>query len=339
MKKLMVLTLAFLAFAGTSVHAQRTVLVEQFTNSGCPICAGNTPVVASYINDHLDEVLMLSYHAPFPYNDSMYYENAFQFDQRLAFYSIFGVPTSKVDGNYFSGNLPPVIDNTITNRAETAPRYAISFTSSTITNNMVEVKVHFESLDAANAGEALKGMVVVAEKKVLKSSYAASPGNNSETEYPWVVRHMLPDQNGVTLENTGLSGTDDVTLNWTADNVKDFNEVRVIAFVQNIGTKEIYQSEISTPQLVSGISDVADANASFSIYPSLTSSNFTVALNKLNGKVTVRIMDLAGRILQEQAMNAVNTTLSTNAMPAGVYLVTVEHDDNKTETQRLAVIK
>ncbi len=318
--------------------AQRKVLVEQFTNSGCPNCAGNTPVVAAYVNDNPDDALMLSYHAPFPYNDSMYFENAYQSDQRIDYYGVFGVPTSRVDGNYFSGNLVPVLATTITNRAAVAPGYSISFNNSTIINQTVSANITFTSIDAENSGQSLKAMVVVAEKNVLKSSYAASPGNNSETQYPWVVRKMLPDDTGTDLQFTELNGSDDIAISWTADNVKDLNQVRIIAFVQNTETKEVYQAEISTPQITTGNNTLpSSANHAFDLFPSITQSTFSVKLNTPQQARHIKVLDLNGRVVYELQTSERMISIDAEAFPAGMYLVQVG-DAKFNSTKKLIVL-
>lgn len=330
--------IVILLFVTNSVEAQRKVLIEQFTNSGCPSCAGNTPVVAAYVNDHPDDVLMLAFHAPFPYNDSMYFENAFQSDQRIDYYGVFGVPTSRVDGNYFSGNLVPVLATTITNRAAIAPRYSISFNNSTISDKTVNVTISFTSIDAANSGEPLRAMVVVAEKNVLKSSYAASPGNNSETQYPWVVRRMLPDDTGTDLQNTELNGSDNITLTWTADNLKDLNQMRVIAFVQNMETKEVYQAEISTPQITTGnYTPLTAANLLFELLPSITGSNFSVQFNSPQQDKLLKVLDARGRIVYEVQTTETLLSVDTDTFPTGMYLVQVS-DTKFSATKKLMVI-
>lgn len=337
MKRLFLALLLFTIALQFPVLAQRKVLVEQFTNSGCPNCAGNTPVVADYVNDNPDEVLMISYHVPFPYNDSMYHENSYQSDQRVDYYNVFSVPASRVDGNYFSGNLVPVMAATITARAAIAPRYNISFNSSQLSANTVSVNISFTSIDAGNTGQPLNAMVVVTEKNVLKSSYAASPGNNSETAYPWVVRRMLPDENGTVLLNTGLNETNEVFLTWTADNFKDLSQLRVVAFVQNTATKEIYQAEISTPEISTGLTGTTkESDALFDLIPNITTDNFTIRMYNSNDFSRVSIFDVNGRIRFEANIESTSLTIDAGSMPAGIYIVQVSNSI-ATASKRLIV--
>ena len=338
MKKNIFVSIIFIFLTFSYSIAQRKVLVEQFTNSGCPPCAANTPVVASYVNANLSNVLMLAYHTAFPYNDSMYYENSFQSDQRVAFYNVLGVPTSRVDGNFFSGNLVPSINTTILNAGAVSPRYNITFTTSNLNGNAVNATVMFESTDAANNGEPLKAMIVLAEKNVLKSSYACCAGNNSETEYPWVVRRMLPDENGTALVNTNLNGTDLVSVSWNTTNIKDYNELRIVAFVQNNTTKAIYQSEISTPAYTTGVNEINNTQSLFNILPNITNSNFTIETNSNSDVMQIKIIDVTGKIIYNDLINNNFTSINAANLQSGIYFVQASNQYT-TETKKLIVVK
>lgn len=314
--------LSFLLFA-SNVNAQRKVLVEQFTNSGCPTCAGITPLVASFVNANPGSYLMLAYHAPYPYNDSMYFENAAQTDQRIIFSNVAGVPTSRVDGSFFSGNLVPNMSTTLMNASAVAPRYNISFSSSERNGNELNVSVLFESLDMNNTGEDLVAMVVVAEKNVLKSSYVCCPGTNIENEYPWVVRRMLPDADGTMLVNKGLGGIDLVNLSWTANNFKDLNEMRVIAFVQNLNTKSVYQSELSSPVNTTGIFDHGNMdNNLFSILSPMSNKLINLKINDPSSTYKIRIFDVLGNVVLNSNTNYSSlVSIDANRFQEGMYFV------------------
>jgi len=72
--------------------------------------------------------------------------------------------------------------------------------------------------------------------------FATPPGSNGETKFYDVMRVMLPSNSGQSLN--GMSQTEEVIFqsqtsinpNWVVDNL------HVIAFIQNISTKEIYQA-------------------------------------------------------------------------------------------------
>lgn len=337
LKKLIISFNLTLLILSTGI-AQRKVLIEQFTNSGCPSCAIKTPSVASYVNANINDVLMLAYHTSFPYFDSMYLENSFQSNQRVAFYGLASVPTSIVDGNFFTGNLVPTISTTIPNAGAITPRYHITFNTCSMNGNTVNANLLFESNDAANNGEPLKAMVVLAEKKVLKSAYVCCAGANSETEYPWVVRRLLPDENGTTLLNTALGGTDMVNVSWNATNIKDLNELRIVAFVQNTSTKAIYQSALAMPAIVSAVNPVnANQEYMLHLFPSVTNNSITVKLRNYGEHSKIKIIDMLGNTLYVMQISSPEFNIETSTLAAGAYFLSFENDNIK-QTRKFIVI-
>lgn len=326
----------FILFIGINTSfSQRKVLIEQFTNSGCPPCANNTPVVASYVNSNPNDFLMLSYHTSFPYQDSMYYENAIQSIHRVTFYSIPSVPYSVVDGNYFWGNLVPTISTTLTSASSVFPRYNISFSSSILIGNSISTNLIFESTDTSNSGESLRAMVVLAEKNVLKSAYICCAGNNSEVEYPWVVRRMLPDENGTILNNTIQGGVDNVNISYTTTNYKDLNELRIIAFVQNTVTKEVYQSEISTPVTATGITELTNSsNDLFQLIQSNIDNSLSVKIKNESKNFNIKILNSLGSEIYSSNSNEFK--LSTANYKSGIYLIQFD-GGNSTQTKKFIV--
>jgi len=310
---------------------QRKVLVEQFTNSGCPPCASNTPVIASYVNANPSSVLMLAYHTSFPYLDSMYHENPMQSNQRVAYYNVTGVPTSRVDGNYFSGNLVPTLNTTIMNRSADAPRYNITFSSVTFNNGVLNSSATFESTNMANQNEPLVAHIVVAEKNVLKSSYVCCAGANSETEYPWVVRRMLPDVGGTPLINTALGLFDFVSVTWTANNIKNISEMRVIAFVQNSVTKEVYQSEITVPALNTGVEVAAGMkNKLFSVSNPVRNNKVEILFHQPALQKKIVMLDLLGNIIYENLIQPdSNHSIDVKNFYSGIYFISLESEGQK----------
>lgn len=303
-----------------SSFGQRKVLIEQFTNSGCPPCAGTTPIIASYVNSNAN-VLMLAYHTSFPYLDSMYHENPLQSDQRVAYYGLGAVPYSSVDGNYYAGPSPVLINTlntTIANRQAIAPRYTIAI-NSTFSNGLLSGNAELVSLDAQNQNESLVMRIVVAEKNVLKNSYAASPGNNTETEYPWVVRKMLPDHSGTVLINKAVGGMDNIPFNLQPDNFKNYSEMRVIAFVQNEISKEVYQAEIAIP---AGVADIAEREAGkLHIYPSVTTGILKIDFPALVSKGRLYVSDVNGKVVDVKVINGEMINLDYSRLNNGMYFI------------------
>jgi thiol-disulfide isomerase/thioredoxin len=340
MKKELSFLIFSLVFIVQNSFSQRIVLIEQFTNSGCPPCAASTPPVFNYVNNNPADVVAIGYHTSYPYSDSMYFENPVESSARVSYYGSFGVPQSFVDGNYYSNsssNFIPVMANTINTRKAIANKYNISNVSTTINTNNLNTKIAFESLSASNVNDTLRAHIVVIEKNVLKSSYAASPGANSETNYEYVMRKMLPNQNGSFLINRGLNGKDTITLNWAMQKIKNNAEVRVVAFVQNKNTKEVYMANLFSTNLSTGLSKTNNDQLWFNIFPNPTSGDLTITTSNLKNDASITILDILGKsIFTESINNNAALKINTKGFNKGLYSVLI-NDGINSYSKKLVV--
>lgn len=336
MSKTKLIPILFLLLSN-SVFSQRVVLLELFTNSSCPPCATNTPQVTQYVENNPSTAIAIAYHTVFPYNnDSMYHENAVENNARVAFYGVQFSPSTVADGNVFQGTTPGFLQNmatTVSNRAAVAAEYMINEVNSTLNGNMLNVSVAFESL-GDHSSDSLSAHIVVVEETVQKSSYAASPGNNSETEYKYVMRKMLPGADGTFLQNRGMNGKDTVTTNWNLQHIKSAEEIRIVVFVQNVNTKEIYQAAFFIPTLTTSLNP-AETEKEFSIYPNPADENLIIHYSGID-ETKLNIRDLNGKEIKP-AVNRINADklqLDMTAFPAGMYIVQL-HSATGIKTGRI----
>lgn len=320
-----------------SMKAQRIVLIEQFTNSGCPPCASSTPSILQYAEDHSPSVVAISYHTSFPYNDSMYYENPSESSQRVAFYNVTGVPHTVVDGNYYSGSSAgyiPVQGTSISTRAAVPVQYDILSPAAMLSPGTLQASAVFESLKQGNTNNDLRAYLVVVEQNVLKSSYSASPGKNSELQYKYVMRKMLPDAGGMQLKRKELNGKDTLTASWSLQHIKSAAELRVIAFVQNVSTKEIYQAYFITPSVsVTGV-QAPPLQPELALYPNPATASVTLeTASPLKSEISVQ--DIFGRKVSSSQPDGISSriTLSLANLSPGLYFVKIE---DKVYGNRLA---
>ena len=328
MKKRLIIYLLF-AFCGVSANAQRVVLIEQFTNSGCPICATHNPAVNNFVAANGGQVVSISYHTSFPYSDSMYFENPIESNERVAFYNVVGVPYSIVDGNYYrnpSSVFGPVISTTITNRLNDAPDYLITsiYNEIDVSANKIDAELVFTSLNANNINDSLQAMIVVIENTVLKSSYAGSPGANTETEYKYVMRKMIPGSAGTTLLNKNLSGTDTISFDWTFQNIKNINEVKVIAFVQNVNTQEVYQAASFTPTILTSVNTPADF-FSVNCFPNPATKILLIHTSGTRNEGQFILTNMIGQTIWTGKFNSADKLvhIDVSQFPKGSYVLTV----------------
>lgn len=315
MKKIFLLSVLTLLASTLSIAQTRVVLIEQFTNSGCPPCAASSPSIFNFVDSNPTDVGSIAYHTSFPYNDSMYFENPAESSARVSFYGVSGVPYSIVDGNYYknsSSGFIPVMSSTIATRKAISPKYDAQTLSLNLVGNLLTGSLRFTSLNVSNATDNLVAYIVVIEKYVLKSSYAASPSANSETEYGYVMRKMFPNSSGTLLINKALSGNDTVNINWTLNKIKDINEMKVVVFVQNTITQEVYQAQLFTPTISSvGINDVSFTSISqATIYPNPSTGNISISVNKELFIDKIEILNQLGQVVYIASIKANTNNVS-----------------------------
>lgn len=341
MKQFLLLTLVL--FACNLSAQNRVVLIEQFTNSSCPPCGAVSPSVYAWANANPGKAVVIAYHTLFPYNnDSMHFENPVEATQRVNFYGVQGVPHSMMDGNVFSGstyNFVSTISAQVDNRLNTAPRYAIQSSSLSLNGNQLSGQFSFVSTHSLNASEDLAAHLVVIEKNVLKSAYAGSPGANIETEYGYVMRKMIPDAAGTTLLNTTLNANDNISLNWTLSNIKNKEELRVVAFVQNRSTKEVYQAQLFQITGTVGLEELSANGTNTRLYPNPASDELTILLEKEQEIRSVEIFNAAGVLQYEKQIGRASGSLHLDTpLQNGLYLVrintTTGHRTEKLIIQR-----
>lgn len=332
-----------LIFANIIVFAQqRVVLIEQFTNSSCPPCASYSPLVYDHVNNNPTICCAVAFHTSFPYsNDSMYWDNTTESDQRVGYYAVSGVPYSIVDGNVYDGPstvFTSVISSTVSDRATVAPKYIIQSTNFILNGNQLSGSFKFISTNSSNSGENLVAHIVVIEKNVLKSAYLASPGSNSETSYEYVMRKMLPDTDGMVLVNTAINGSDSTLINWPLNKIKDVDELRVVVFVQNNTTKEVYQAQLFNPDKIASIKEVSFAN-SFSVFPNPAKEEITISFGTNTSIRFIRLYNSLGQVVHSESVNTqVSDIRLITKLPSGMYFIEVEGSDFRFKEYKKIII-
>jgi len=224
-------------------------LVERFTNASCGPCASinnawYNATTASLINS--GDISHIIYNVWWPgANDPMYLLNQADNTTRTNYYGVSGVPHIEVNGNTTSASSGAFNSAVTTGNAEYAP-FNIVISQGVISNGLIEVgvKIIRDPNDVTTFGN-VKLRVAITEKTV---SFPSPPGSNGESEFYSVCRKMMPDAGGstFTIPAPGDSITISVQYVPTTGFLQAVNmdSMRVVAFIQDDNTKEIYQSNM-----------------------------------------------------------------------------------------------
>jgi hypothetical protein len=262
MKRLVLLTALLLAFGASMAHAQATrrVLVEEFTNTGCPPCAATDPMVESFEFERLDKVAMIKWHTSWPDNTDPFYNaqvpTSLSDTRGVNLYGVTGVPFISMDGTpinnvgNFSVSDKQSFLNYVDQRIGTSTPYDIAITQS-MTTDSIFADITIKCLGDPLGTSLLLG-VVFAER------FNPFHGNNGRPFYTSIVRSV---PSGLASTGAIKTSTGFPTLSMVKGDTKSFhygakintkwtlNQMMSVVFIQDPTTKEVYNANWTVPGL------------------------------------------------------------------------------------------
>ncbi len=334
--------LLFLWIISENAAAQspRMVLIEEATNASCGPCAAQNPFFEYYLSlaHNRSAIIPVIWHANYPGRDVMNAANPTMHNTRSTYYPITGVPTAIVNGK-----LPPKsgsgYDGAPSDTVALANAVRAAAGTSPITIGIAEqVNGASGSVDVTvNSTNALAGKKL---RIVLVEGYHyyANAGTNGEKEFFYIARQMLPSAAGLDL-TLAAGETKSFTQPFTIDASWNANEMYVVAFVQDDGTREVLQAGTDRlrMELTAGSGRAALAGSptesrSFSAdLGTPVSANYIVSVTK----------NLPAGWSTEVKVNGVSiadtATLALDASPALPVSVTITPADSKNRKGEVSV--
>jgi hypothetical protein len=254
------LTLVALAVAGSAAfgQAQRLVLFEEFTQASCGPCASQNPAFNTLLDANATKAVSIKYQTSWPGFDPMNLHNPTDVATRVSFYGVNGVPWTAMDGvaptgSAYAGAPANVTASSINTRYAVASDYSVTVAHQfTANNDSVEFVVYVTNATQNSITNAnLKLHLGLVEKAI---EFPTAPGNNGETEFYMVMRKMIPDASGTAIPATMASGTPFVFTAKVAvpSYVYKLAEVAMVAWVQDMTTKDVKNAGYSAPQPLNG---------------------------------------------------------------------------------------
>lgn len=308
---------------------ERVLLFECFTNTGCGPCAQQNPALDALIAANADRVAAIKYHMNWPSaNDPMYLHNTADNDSRKGVYSVNSVPHTVVDGIRF-GSTPGGLSQNMVNNWLTI-------------ESPFEMRLSYEVDEAANtitvhvmgrASTAIEGnvrlYVGVIEKEI---HFNSAPGPNGERDFYSVMKKLLPSASGTSLGSMEAGDYFAYTFTWELANIYNNDQLDAIAWIQNYGTKEVYQackSSVSiepfyaNEAMVSDISNVKGTNCSGESHPKvLLTNNGSNALTSAELEVVVN-----GETLGNVEWSGNLSTFKSETVDLGEFSFPVEEEN------------
>lgn len=366
MKKVLFTIAAGALSLNLSAQEQRVPLLEMSTASTCPPCkGGNEHFEAQLANVPETQYVKIKYQWDFPGTGDPYCTD--ETEARVAYYGITGIPSLRVDGDFFAGHPGtagnPAFTTTTFNNAKAVPAtYKLSgtYTIDSVTK-VVKVTVKYKPLAQGAAPKLHVALIETITKKNVKS--------NGETEFYHVVKKMLPNAQGTDISSTALNteGTTNLTFNImgayrlptitasssagenridnaTEHSIEIFANLRVVAWVQG-NDKKVYQAaNLTKAGSGVGLTQISNTISGVTIYPNPAKSNINIKFEMSNFDiVTASIYSLTGKLVKTQQvkLNPGQTQISfnTNELANGAYNVIIFDSKNSSFAQQISITK
>jgi Outer membrane protein Omp28/Secretion system C-terminal sorting domain len=328
---------------------QKKVLVEDFTNSHCPLCPPAYTALYSFEDSDTSakHVSFIFYHMPFPYSDDpLYQANKSDPAARNSYYG----PYSSTPKGFFDGKIQSNVygfwGTTLEGLVKNRSPLKIDLSGSKGSNG-INLKT-----EITRNGDISQTDLVIHFIVVENIHYQ---GRNGVSRHDNVMRKMLPSPAGRSISvNDGETIEIDTTISldssWNPDSLK------VVVFIQSTSSKEVYQSETIAYSYLNLMTDVKINTSDPSKFS--LEQNYPNPFNpstKINyylperSRVILNIYNILGKKVSYLVNNIEpvgNHILTWNAenFSSGFYFLTIEaaalHSENRfTKTIKMILLK
>ncbi len=339
-----------LTFVPATQSVTKNGLIEEFSSSTCPPCAGfnavfDPLVVAQGANTPAANFNVIKYQMnwPSPGTDKSYNPHG---DTRKTYYGVGGIP------DHYTNGLPGGAgDIAEINASKAGPAFLqITGTYEMNNNNTFDVAYSVTPYFTITGNYSIHAAAV-------QWAYDLAPNDptktTSQSHFVFVQRQMFPNGNGTAV--TSWTGGTPVTGTWNntpyavgapaQGNFQFWSHPigsDLIVFVQDNATKEILQSQSIPAAWPTNVPTIANETKVL-IYPNPAVDYTVLGLDMPTASdVVVNITDAMGRVVYNKAQYVTagrhDLAVSTVSFAAGLYNVTIKTDKGML-TQRLTVAK
>ena len=235
----------------------RTTLIEVFTSSTCPPCNGSNVTLHNVLSQNKGRCSLIKNQVNWPAPGDPYYTA--EGGVRVNFYNVNAAPTIYMDGAATGASNPTLINR------QTVPAFMEMEIDYTVVGQTVNATVTVTpTIDMAATN--LRLYIGIVEKETYNNYM-----NNGESKFYQVMKKYMPDANGIIVSAVPLEANQPIVFeqSWTfqgnyrkptnASNpinhatehsVENFDNLTIVAWVQNTSTRAVLQSCYPPPYTV-----------------------------------------------------------------------------------------
>lgn len=235
-----------LLFVTFHTSAQKhLVLVEEFTNTGCNPCASWSPILDEVIDFRLGDCIAIKYHSGYPDREDVFYNyDATSQQTRHDFYGVDGVPATFVNGTEIGDRTYEMMNTAIDYFLAQPLDYSLNV-SKELNNHHLAVRADLTPTTQSVNTDRLRLFIAVIEEHLTPTI----PCSNGEQRLHYTLRKLMTGGNGVQIDKSRLEVGETFTYNgeWDIDFMNDEGQLGVVAFLQNMDTRQVLCTAYSEP--------------------------------------------------------------------------------------------
>lgn len=237
-------------FFYTIAQTGKVVLIEGFSETGCGACAQYDSSFQALINANSEKVVLINYHCHYSLDTFYTYYKAC--NERYGYYTnMSGFPSAMANGK------EPIKKSS-----------HLSYINQTLINKLYDEEPHFKfdiSCKSAGKGNSHKTNIQI-KATALKEYpgkylrlYIAITENNIDHEkrykkksvnginiFNHILRALIPTVDGILIGPQKVGKVNKIKASFVNDDKEiDFKEVRIVAYVQDLITKEVFGAAVT----------------------------------------------------------------------------------------------
>jgi len=277
-------------------------LFEEFTSSTCIPCAFFNSDFVPWCDEYKDDITLIKYQMNFPVPGDPYYIE--ECGIRANYYGVLWVPWLVGNGNFVDTEMNDV--NAMFQAESAQPGLMKIQATHTLAGQNMTVNVNV--LPFVNQS-ACSLFIAVIEGVTHNNT-----GNNGETSFEHVLMKMIPGATGIPVDlQERVAYSYSATVNLSSTNIEDWDDIKVVAWVQKNASKKIFQSAYSTGNASFNNEDrlndiLLDGVSLMGFQPDQLSYNYGVAAGSGVPEVTGIPFDTSAIVIVVPALSIPGTT-------------------------------
>jgi hypothetical protein len=315
----------------------RSVLLEHFTNQSYSGMGQIETDLYAMVYDNLygRDVNLVQYHTEYNSFDYLHQQSLAESNSRVLYYGINNADQIRINGQSLLSRTSDLVNGgaeTLDMQMLQDAKFKIKLYPVSIQQGNMTITADVSALEDISYDDYALHVVVTEDSiESLQSHNLMS-----------VVRTMRPDASGTTLPGNWVAGDLlQVANTWDFGSVSGItynpNNLKVVVFVQNRNTKEVYQVATSRNLNifngpVSNVDEITMEEGKeildMNLYPNPTQNYFNVEFsNELKGEYDWKVVDITGRELRNGRAEAGTKTILVNTenFSPGIYIFSISN--------------